>query len=90
MNVHSIARNQRDNPHNILDEIVYRWSPRSMNGQALTEEDHLSLFEAASEYLALGDEHQVNFMAAAGNTAPEVEAQAISHRKEMDEIAIAL
>ena len=47
MNLHSIARNKRDNPHNILDEIVYRWSPRSMNGQGLAEGDLLSLFEAA-------------------------------------------
>ncbi|MBL7186357.1 MAG: nitroreductase family protein [Phycisphaerae bacterium] len=187
MNLHSIARNKRDNPHKILDEIVCRWSPRSMNGQGLTEEDLLSLFEAArwapsafnnqpwrfyyalrnsdrfndllgllveknkqwcisaaclmivvskktydhngspmrshvydtgaawmalameglrrgyvvhgmagfddeaaSEYLALGDEYQVNFMAAVGNPAPEVEAEAVSQRKEIDEIAIAL
>jgi nitroreductase len=187
MNLHSIARNKRDNPHNILDEIVYRWSPRSMNGQGLAEGDLLSLFEAArwapsafnnqpwrfyyalrdsdrfdelmgllveknkqwcinaaclmivvskktydhngrpmrshaydtgaawmalaikglrrgyvvhgmagfddeaaSDYLALGDEYQVNFMAAVGKPAPEVKAEAVSQRKEIDEIAIAL
>jgi nitroreductase len=46
--------------------------------------------EAAGEYLALGDEYQINFMAAVGKPAPEVEAEAVSQRKEVNEIAISL
>ena len=47
MNLHNIARKKRENPRQILDEIIYRWSPRSMTGQRLDEEELLSLFEAA-------------------------------------------
>lgn len=187
MNLNNIARNKRDNPHKVLDEIVYRWSPRGMNGQALAEDDLLPLFEAAkwapsafnnqpwrfyyalrdsdkfkdllgllveknmqwcvnaacliivvskktydhngspmrshaydtgaawmalavegirrgyvvhgmagfderaaSKYLALGDEYQVNFMAAVGMPAPQVEGEAVSQRKTINEIAIPL
>jgi nitroreductase len=46
--------------------------------------------EAAGEYLALGDEYQINFMAAIGKPAPEVKAEAVSQRKEVNEIAISL
>lgn len=187
MNLHGIARKRRDNAHKILDEIVYRWSPRSMTGRTLPKEDLLSLFEAArwapsafnnqpwrfyyalrdsdgfsdllgllveknrqwcinaacllivvskktydhngrpmrshvydtgaawmafaieglrrgyvvhgmagfdneaaTEYLALGEEYQVNFMAAVGDPAGEVETEAVSQRKQIDEIAIEL
>ena len=187
MNLHNIARKKRDNPRQILDEIVYRWSPRSMNGQGLAKENLLSLFEAArwapsssnnqpwrfyyvvrdsekfkdllgllveknrqwcinaacliivvskktsdrsgrpirshvydagaawmalaieglrrgfvvhgmagfdheaaTKYLALGDEYQVNFMAAVGHPAPEVEDEDISQRKAINDIAIPL
>ena len=47
MNVHDFARSRRSNPLGVLDEIVYRWSPRAMTGQALTEADLQPLFEAA-------------------------------------------
>jgi len=187
MNLHNISRNERENPHKVLDEIVYRWSPRNMNGQELSEKDLLSLFEAArwapsafnnqpwrfyyalrdsekfkdllgllveknrqwclnaaclmivvskktydhngspmrshvydtgaawmalaiegirrgyvvhgmagfdheaaSRYLALGDEYQINFMAVVGNPTPEVANEAISQRKTIKEIAIPL
>lgn len=187
MNLHNIARNKRDNPYKILDEIIYRWSPRSMNGQGLTKDELLPLFEAArwapsafnnqpwrfyyahrnsekfpdllgllveknrqwcinasclmivvskktydhngkpmrshvydtgaawvafaiegirrgyvvhgmagfdheaaSEYLNLGDEYQINFMAAVGNPSPEVEGEPVSQRKAIDEIVISL
>jgi len=187
MNLHDIARKKRDNPKKILDEILFRWSPRSMTGQRMAEDDLLSLFEAArwapsafnnqpwrfyyalrdsdrfhdllgllveknrqwcvnaaclmivvskktydhngrpmrshaydtgaawmalaiegirrgyvvhgmagfddeaaTRYLALTDEYQVNVMAAVGQPAPGVEAEAVSQRKEIDEIAISL
>ncbi|MHC4626444.1 MAG: nitroreductase family protein [Planctomycetota bacterium] len=187
MNLHDIARKERDNPKKILDDIVFRWSPRSMTGQRMPEDDLLSLFEAArwapsafnnqpwrfyyalrdsdkfqdllgllveknrqwcvnaaclmivvskntydhngrpmrshvydtgaawmalaiegirrgyvvhgmagfddeaaASYLALADEYQVNFMAAVGRPAPQVNAEAVSQRKEIDEIAISL
>ncbi|MHC4356792.1 MAG: nitroreductase family protein [Planctomycetota bacterium] len=187
MNLHDIARNKRCNPQKILDGIVFRWSPRSMTGQAMDPQDLSSLFEAArwapsafnnqpwrfyyalkdsdsfqdllgllveknrqwcvnaaclmivvskktydhngrpmrshvydtgaawmalaiegirrgyvvhgmagfddetaGEYLALGDEYQINFMAAVGKPAPEVKAEAVSQRKEVNEIAISL
>jgi len=187
MNLHNKARNKSNNGLKILDEIIYRWSPRSMTGEALPETDLLSLFEAArwapssfnnqpwrfyyalrdsdrfkdllallveknrqwcvnaaclmiivskktydhngrpmrshvydtgaawmalaieglrrgyvvhgmagfddqaaTKYLALGDEYQVNFMAAVGHPAPEVETEEVSQRKEINEIAILL
>jgi nitroreductase len=187
MNLHNTSSRIRKNAHSVLDEIVFRWSPRSMSGEAMAESDLLPLFEAArwapsafnnqpwrfyyalrdtdkfedlmgllveknqqwctnaaclmivvskktydhngspmrshvydtgaawmalaiegvrrgyvvhgmagfdntaaSEYLALGDEYQVNFMAAVGSPAPEVEDEAVSQRKPIGEIAIAL
>jgi nitroreductase len=187
MDLHNIARSKRNNPHKALDEIVYRWSPRSMSGQTLTEDDLLPLFEAARwapsafnnqpwrfyyalrdserfkdllgllveknrqwcinasclmivvskktydhnnnpmrshvydtgaawmalaiegirrgyvvhgmagfdheaalKCLTLGDEFQINFMAAVGIPAPEVEDETVSQRKEINEIAISL
>ncbi|MHC4542976.1 MAG: nitroreductase family protein [Planctomycetota bacterium] len=187
MNLHNIAQSKRENTYEVLDEVVYRWSPRSMNGQGLSEKDLMSLFEAArwapsafnnqpwrfyyavkdsekfrdllrllveknrqwclnaaclmivvskktydhngramrshvydsgaawmalaiegirrgyvvhgmagfdheaaSEYLDLGDDYHVNFMAAVGNPAPEVTHEAISQRKALKEIAIPL
>ena len=47
MDLHEIGRHKRDNRRKILDDIVYRWSPRSMTGQVIDQEDLLSLFEAA-------------------------------------------
>ena len=187
MNLQDIAQQERANPHGVADEIVYRWSPRAMTGQALTEEhlrplfeaarwapsafnnqpwrfyyalrdsdrfrDVLSLLveknrqwcinaaalmiivskktydhndrpmrshvydtgaawmalaiegirrgyvvhgmagfdhEAATEYLSLGDEYQINFMAAVGIPAAEVDQEAVSQRRATDEIAISL
>jgi nitroreductase len=187
MNLHNTARNKRNNTFKILDEIIYRWSPRSMTGETLPEKELLSLFEAArwapsafnnqpwrfyyalrdsdkfndllellveenrqwcisaaaliiivskktfdhndrpmrshvydtgaawmafaieglrrgyvvhgmggfdqeaaSKYLALGEDYQVNFMAAVGHPAPEVEAEEVSLRKEIEEIAVPL
>ena len=49
MNLHNIARKKRFNPRQILDEIIYRWSPWSMTGQQLDQEELLSLFEAARQ-----------------------------------------
>lgn len=46
--------------------------------------------EAASEYLNLGDEHQINFMAAVGNPASEVKGEVISQRRAIHDIAISL
>lgn len=187
MNLHNIARKKRDNPYKVLDEIIYRWSPRSMTGQKLSDKELQPLFEAArwapscfnnqpwrfyyalrdsekfkdllgllveknrqwcinasclmivvskktfdhngrpmrshvydtgaswiafaiegvrrgyvvhgmagfdhetaSEYLNLGDEYQVNFMAAVGIPSFEVEGEVVSQRKAIDEIAISL
>ena len=47
MNLYNITRNKRDNPLKILDEVIYRWSPRSMNGQTLNKDELLPLFESA-------------------------------------------
>ena len=187
MNLHDTARKKRNNTLKILDEIIYRWSPRSMTGEAVAEKELLSLFEAArwapsafnnqpwrfyyalrdsnkfkdllgllveknrqwcvnaaclmivvskktydhngrpmrshvydtgaawmalaieglrrgyvvhgmagfddqaaTKYLTLGDEYQVNFMAAVGYPALEVENEEVSQRKEINEIAIPL
>jgi hypothetical protein len=46
--------------------------------------------EAASEYLALGDEYHVNLMAAVGHPAPQVETEAVYQREEINEFAISL
>jgi nitroreductase len=48
MNIlHQLASEKRDNKEGILDPIIYRWSPRVMNGNALTKKDLIPLFEAA-------------------------------------------
>ena len=47
MELHSIAQVKRGNLHRVSENIIYRWSPRSMNGEALTKEELLPLFEAA-------------------------------------------
>ena len=187
MNLHEIAQDKRDNTYNILDELIYRWSPRSMNGQKLTEDEFLPLLEAArwapsafnnqpwrfyyalrdsdkfqdlldllveknrqwcvnagcliivvskntydhnsrpmrshiydtgaawmalaiegirrgyvvhgmagfdheaaTKYLNLGDEYQINFMAAVGKPASEVKSEIISQRRAIKEISISL
>lgn len=45
--IHQIARIKRHNTLGILDEIIYRWSPRVLSGEKVREEDLLPLFEAA-------------------------------------------
>jgi nitroreductase len=187
MDLYSISKKIRRNTHGIMAQIVFRWSPRSMTGEALAQDDLLPLFEAArwapsafnnqpwrfyyalrdsskfddlmgllveknrqwcinaaclmivvskktydhnsspmrshvydtgaawmamategvrrgyvvhgmagfdskaaSEYLALGDEYQVNFMAAVGVPSAHVEGEEVSQRRPVDEIVIPL
>lgn len=45
--LYSIAKAKRYNQHQILEDIIYRWSPRNMSGEPLKEEELLPLFEAA-------------------------------------------
>jgi nitroreductase len=47
MNLHNIAINKRDNPNKVLNDIIYRWSPRGMNGEVMTADELKPLFEAA-------------------------------------------
>lgn len=48
MNIlHEIAQEFRPNPHQISEDLLYRWSPRVMSGEALAETDLLPLLEAA-------------------------------------------
>jgi len=47
MDLHKTAKDKRNNTHKILDELIYRWSPRGMTGQKLTEDEFLPLLEAA-------------------------------------------
>lgn len=42
-----VARKIRKNTEDILDAIIYRWSPRSMDGTQLSEDVLRPLFEAA-------------------------------------------
>jgi len=187
MDLHSIPRKIRENTNGVMDQIVFRWSPRSMTGETLSQEDLLPLFEAArwapsafnnqpwrfyyalrdsnkfddlmgllvdknrqwcvnaaclmivvskktydhngspmrshvydtgaawmamaiegirrgyvvhgmagfdskaaSDYLALWDEYQVNFMAAVGVPSIQIEGEEVSQRKPVNEIAIPL
>jgi nitroreductase len=46
--IHTVAKKYRKNPRNISDDIIFRWSPRSMSEQTVPEGIFLSLFEAAS------------------------------------------
>jgi nitroreductase len=48
MNIYSVAKKYRKNPRNISDDIIFRWSPRSMTKQTVPEGILLSLIEAAS------------------------------------------
>jgi nitroreductase len=45
--LHEVARAHRPNPYQVSEEILYRWSPRVMSGESLTEADLLPLMEAA-------------------------------------------
>jgi nitroreductase len=45
--LHELARPHRPNPYQVSEEILYRWSPRVMNGETLTETELLPLLEAA-------------------------------------------
>jgi len=47
INIYSPAKKIRKNPKNILNNIIYRWSPRSMDAKKLPESVLLPLFEAA-------------------------------------------
>lgn len=47
VNIHSFARKNRKNTRDISENIIYRWSPRSMNGKRLPENILFPLFEAA-------------------------------------------
>lgn len=47
MDLHAISASERSNSHNILESITHRWSPRSMDGSAVTKEQLEPLFEAA-------------------------------------------
>jgi nitroreductase len=45
--LHEIGRKWRLNPLQISEDILYRWSPRKMNGEAVSEAELLPLLEAA-------------------------------------------
>jgi nitroreductase len=45
--LHELARAHRPNPHQVSEEILFRWSPRVMSGETLTEAELLPLVEAA-------------------------------------------
>ena len=46
-NIYDAAKKIRKNPQNILSNIIYRWSPRSMDAKILPENILMPLFEAA-------------------------------------------
>lgn len=48
INIFSIAKKYRGNPRQVLDEIIYRWSPRNMDQKEVLESDLFAMFEAAS------------------------------------------
>lgn len=45
--LHDIASRKRKNKKGILDDIIYRWSPKSMTGEGVSDQDLAPLFEAA-------------------------------------------
>ncbi|MCH7952052.1 nitroreductase family protein [Patescibacteria group bacterium] len=47
IDLRDVAKKKRKNAHQILDEVIYRWSPRSMTGEPISEEELTPLFEAA-------------------------------------------
>ena len=47
MNLHVICASNRINSNEILESIILRWSPRSMNGEAVTADELNPLFDAA-------------------------------------------
>ena len=47
MNLHSFAKAKRQNKFEVLDPIICRWSPRSLNGEPVTPDELQPLFTAA-------------------------------------------
>ena len=47
MILHAICARNRINSNEILESIIHRWSPRSMNGEAVSVEELKPLFETA-------------------------------------------
>ena len=47
MDLGAICAGGRVNSHQILESIIHRWSPRSMNGTAITVDELKPLFESA-------------------------------------------
>ena len=47
MNLHAICARNRINSNETLESIIHRWSPRNMNGEAVTVDELKPLFEAA-------------------------------------------
>ena len=47
MSIHKNAQLKRTNPHNISSDILYRWSPKTMAGEAIDFNDLKALLEAA-------------------------------------------
>ena len=45
--LHTIARKHRENLLHISEDIIFRWSPRVMSGEAVSEAELKPLFEAA-------------------------------------------
>jgi nitroreductase len=45
--IHERALSERDTLHSVKDFILGRWSPRAMNGEILSEEELMTLFDAA-------------------------------------------
>ena len=41
------ALTERNTPHNVADFLLGRWSPRAMSGEILSEEELMTLFDAA-------------------------------------------
>ena len=45
--IHELASRRRANTLGVLDDLIYRWSPRKMTGEPLSAADLEPLFEAA-------------------------------------------
>ncbi len=46
-NILDLAKNKRENTRKIEEDVIYRWSPRSMSGEPIPESALLDLFDAA-------------------------------------------
>lgn len=45
--LHDVAKKLRQNTHQVLDGIIYRWSPKAMTSETINDQELTPLFEAA-------------------------------------------